>query len=225
MELHECQKCANHSDKYSSSAIIHTDLKPAVVYDSSSWIPEKTRVLFISESPPFHNRKGKVLNDSYFYNWRESQRVFGAPSPLLGTLSWNLFWLLKINNKIHKKDKLTLFKDKAYYYTTAIKCRVERFNNKIICNKTAKNCSYYLEKEIKNIKPNTIVVMGERALYYLKNCEQFANQIVSNKVNELMELSMDNPLKIANTNLLFIPLPQWRNRQHLESIQTIFSKI
>ncbi|MGC9779121.1 MAG: hypothetical protein HZR80_07755 [Candidatus Heimdallarchaeota archaeon] len=225
MELYECQKCINHSDKYSSSAIIHTNSKPSVVYDSTSWIPEKTSVLFVSESPPFHNKKSNIINDSYFYNWCESQKIFGAPSPLLGTLSWNLFWLLNINNKIAKKDKLTLFKNKSYYYTTAIKCRVERFNNKIIRNKTVKNCAYFLEKEIENTKPNTIVIMGEQALYCLKNCKQFKNKIKSSKINELMKLSIEEPLKLSDTNLFFISLPLWRNKQHLESVQTIFTKM
>ena len=225
MELENCIRCMGYSEMYSSSAIVHTSLKPNLEYKADLWKPYEIKVLFLAESPPFHSTKSNVVNDSYFYNQRESQRFLGAPSPLLGTLSWNLFWLLGINNKLPKKEKLEEFREKSCYYINAVKCRAERYNKKNLINRTVKNCSFFLEGEIKDLNPKTIVVLGERALYGLKCCDSFKESIPSNSINTLLEETKKQPLKIKDFKLYFLPLPIWRNRQYLESIQSIFKII
>ncbi len=225
MELKNCIRCMGYSEMYSSSAIVHTDMKPNLKYKANLWKPYEIKVLFLAESPPFHSTKSNAVNDSYFYNHNESQRFLGAPSPLLGTLSWNLFWLIGINNKLPKKEKLEEFREKSCYYINAVKCRAERYNKKNLINRTVKNCSFFLEREIKDLKPKTIVVLGERALYGLKCCELFKSSILSNSINFLLEETKKQPLRIQDFKLFFLPLPLWRNRQYLESMQSIFKMI
>lgn len=225
MELDNCIRCMGYSEMYSSSAIVHTDMKPNLEYKADLWKPYEIKVLFLAESPPFHSKNSKTVNDSYFYNHTESQRFLGAPSPLLGTLSWNLFWLLGISNKLSKKEKLEEFREKSCYYVNVVKCRTERYDRKNLINRTVKNCSFFLEKEIKDLEPKSIVVLGERALYGLKCCEEFKNSISSNSINSLLEETKKQPIIIGDNKLYFLPLPIWRNRQYLESIQSLFKLI
>ena len=214
-----------YSEMYSSSAIIHTEKKPNLKYKAELWKPYEIKILFLAEAPPYHSANSNVVNDSYFYNPEESQRFFGAPSPLLGTLSWNLFWLLGISNKLSKKEKLEAFREKGCYYIDAVKCRAERYDKKNIINKTVKNCASFLNEEFKNLNPGCIVVLGERALYGLKCCEIFKKSIPSTSINLLLEETKNQPLKIRNSKIFFLPLPIWRNRQYLESIRQIFKLI
>ena len=103
MTLKDCQLCKEYSGKYSSSGIIHFNKKPNLVYNARFWRPEKVSVMFIGESPPFYSNTTHKASDGYFYNPEESQRIFGAPSPLVGTLSWNIFNLLGFENKLNKQ--------------------------------------------------------------------------------------------------------------------------
>lgn len=225
MNLQSCELCNDFSKKYSSSAKIITNSKPSLEYSSHDWIPKKVKILFIAESPPPFRIGANTANDGFFYNVSEVQRTYGAPAPLLGTLSWNLFWLLDIDNKQKKDQKLKQFKDKACYFVETIKCRTERYNNKVILNKTVKQCSKFLAKDLAEIKPNTIVILGERALYGLKCIEPFKGKISSKSINALMELSQEKPLIIGNYQLFFLPLPIWRNRLFLQPILEIFEQI
>jgi hypothetical protein len=225
MDIENCIRCMGYSEMYSSSAIVHTEKKPNLEYKADLWKPFQVKVLFLAEAPPFHSSQSNAVSDSYFYNHEESQRFFGAPSPLLGTLSWNLFWLLGISNKQSKKEKLEAFRDKSCYYVNVVKCRTERYDKKNLINRTVKNCSVFLEEEIKNLNPKSIVVLGERALYGLKCCEAFKDSIPSNSINTLLDETKKHPLKIRDLKLFFLPLPIWRNRKYLESIQSLFKQV
>jgi len=225
MDIESCELCKGFSEKYSSSAKIFTDSKPVIEYQSQKWKPEKVKVLFIAESPPYFRKGRNIGNDGFFYNDSEKQVMYGAPAPLLGTLSWNLFWLLDIANNQSKKQKLYQFKKLACYYTDAVKCRSERFNSKIILNRTVKFCAQHLASEIADVKPNNIVVMGERALYGLKCFQPFKDEITSNSINELLEKTRKAPLVLGNYQLFFIPLPIWRNKLLLEPILEVFTQI
>ena len=225
MVLRECQLCKNYAENYKSSGTIHVDNKPNIQYNASFWRPDKIDILFIAESPPFHSTKANAVNDSYFYNPNESQKFFGSPSPLLGTLSWNLLKLLRIDSKLTKQQKLEQFKDMNCYYADAVKCRIERYNNKIIINKTVKNCSAYIQEEIQETKPVAIVVMGSTALNSIKCFSPFKEELQTSKLNSLAEETRNQPIVIQNSALFFIPLPIWRNRLYLEIIDDTFDQL
>ena len=222
MVLRDCQLCKNYADNYKCSGTIHDENKPNILFNASFWLPDKVNVLFIGESPPFHSNKANMVNDSYFYNPNESQKFYGAPSPLLGTLSWNLLKLLKIDSKLAKHQKLEQFKAMNCYYTDAVKCRIERYDNKIIINKTVKNCSSYLQEEIQEVKPAAIVIMGSTALDSIKCFSPFKEEFQASKLNALAEETRNQPIVVQNSALFFIPLPIWRNRLYLEIIDDTF---
>ena len=223
--IEDCHKCMNHGEKYSSSAIIHTNVKPNIFYDANKWRPKKVKILFIGEAPSYNGSGVSATFDDYFYNENEKQKIYGPPSPLLGTLSWNIFWLLDIDNNLSKKEKLELFKQKSCYYLDAIKCRAERFNNKSILNKTIKNCSEFLDTEINKLDPEYVVILGERALFALKCCTPFMQFIQESKIKDLFEITKNNPMKIHKFNIYFLPLPIWRNLSYLDIITITFSHI
>jgi len=225
MELTECKVCQNFAEKYSSSAIIHVESKPNIQYKTNQWKPQKVKFLFVAESPPHHQTKANIINDSYFYNPIESQRIFGAQSPLIETLSWNIFWLLGIDNSLTKEKKLEKFKEMGCFYIDAVKCRIERFNSKIITNRTVKNCSRYLVEEILEIKPEFIVVMGERSLFSIKNCLPFNDDDKAKNLNKLINNTQSKSIVIKNFKLLFLPLPLWRNLGNLPEILNTFKLI
>ncbi|MFW9923660.1 MAG: uracil-DNA glycosylase family protein [Candidatus Thorarchaeota archaeon] len=225
MDYQACQLCIDHHMQYSSSAKIHIESKPDLEYNSIKWKPEIVKVLFIAEAPPYYPHETNKLKDSYFYNTLELQKFLGAPAPLLGTLSWNLFYLLEINNTLDKKTKLELFKNRSCYYIETIKCRAERYDNKSILNDSVKNCLLYLEKEITDCNPKSIVIMGERALYAIKQSHIFTESIKFNNLIDLLEETKDKPLIANGYNIFFIPLPIWRNRLYLPSILDIFRQI
>ena len=132
---------------------------------------------------------------------------------------------IKINvvtNNNAVTDKLEKFREKSCYFVNVVKCRAERYNKKNLINRTVKNCSVFLDREIKDLNPHTIVVLGERALYGLKCCDPFKESISTNSINTLLEETKKQPLRIKDSKLYFLPLPIWRNRQYLDSIQLIF---
>ncbi|NHJ85324.1 MAG: hypothetical protein FK734_07665 [Asgard group archaeon] len=226
MLLDDCQKCRNHHEKFSSSAIIHVDLKPSLHYQvDQKWTPSKTNVLFIAESPPYYSSQIYEAADSYFYNKEEKNRFLSPPIELQGTLSWNLFSLLGIDNKLTKLEKLTQFMNKGYFYTESVKCRVDRINDKNLLSRTVTNCTIFLDKEISTLQPNTIVVMGEKALISIFNINNIIENVPSRNLNELMKVSEEEPIIINKIKFYFLPIPIWRNRKYLDSIQKIFSLI
>ncbi|MBN1329633.1 MAG: hypothetical protein JXA54_09185 [Candidatus Heimdallarchaeota archaeon] len=225
MSLNECLKCMNHAIKYSTSAIIHVEKKPSIEYNDQQWCPAKIKILFINESPPFHQYKGNRINDSYFYNPLESNKFFGFPSPLLGTLSWNIFSLLGFNKDLSKNEKLMKFKELSCFYIDTIKCRAERFNKKNLINETIKNCSSFLESELIKLKPEIIVVLGERALFGINNCTQFEGAFPSTSINKLMEQTLIKPIIINKTTFYFSPIPIWRNRLYVADITLLFQHL
>ena len=82
-----------------------------------------------------------------------------------------------------------------------VKCRTERYDKKNLINRTVKNCSFFLENEITDLNPKFVVVLGERALYGLKCCEQFKESIPSNSINSLLEETKKQPLRINDFKL------------------------
>lgn len=225
MALRECQLCKNYAENYKCSGTVLVDIKPNIHFNASFWRPDKANVFFIGESPPYHANKANAVNDSYFYNPSESQKFYGSPQTLLGTLSWNLLKLLKIDSKLTKQQKLEQFKNLNCYYTDAVKCRIERFNNKIIINKTVKNCASYLQEEILEVKPTALVIMGSTALNSIKCFSPFKEEFKTSKLNALSEETRNQPIVVQNSALFFIPLPIWRNRLYLEIIEDTFEQL
>jgi hypothetical protein len=200
-------------------------MKPSLEYEVSKWIPNKLKALFVGDAPSFHPRSKSQNTDSFFYNPQESFRILGVKEPLIGPISYNLFELLNINNDLPKIEKLKQFKDKGCFYIEALKCRVDRFSRKKIINKTIKNCSYYLQKDLEELNHSILVVMGERALYGLKNCLMDSSVLPHMSLIQMVEQMRYKPLQLTNQKLFLVPLPIWLNRSYLHQINATFSNI
>lgn len=225
MDFPSCRLCHDHHSLFSSSVIIHIDSKPSLDFSLSRWLPSPVRTLFIAEAPPFLGSHLSQKNDSFFYNPLESQRFLGIPSPLSGSLSWNLFDLLDIDNQLPKVKKLEKFKQSGFYFIDAVKCRVERPSGSKLLNKTVKNCSQFLQQEILDLAPKTIVVLGERALYSLSIFPPFQSVLENYTLLELFEQTQNAPLVFDDFLLFATPLPLWHNRNHLSDFLEIFQQI
>ncbi|MEA2070935.1 MAG: uracil-DNA glycosylase family protein, partial [Asgard group archaeon] len=212
MNLKNCIKCIDIHEKFTTTAEVHVHSKPYLQYNTKYWIPDEVKILFLGEAPPFIVPKRSASYDSYFYNPDEKLKIMGAPHPLLGTISWNIFSLLGINNTLPKEEKLTIFREKGCFYTTAVKCRVERFNNKILSNRTIRNCSEHLSDQLSELQPEIIVAMGERALFALQCIDIFEEELAQYKLYKLIEKTLRKPMKINKQNLHFCSQPLWRNR-------------
>lgn len=199
-------------------------MKPSLDFKIKEWLPAKVKMLYIAEAPPYHSKKKSHVTDSYFYNPAESLKIIGPPEPLLGTLSWNIFSLLKIDKNLTKEEKLQRFKQMGCFFIEAIKCRVDR-TNKSIVNKTVKNCSYYLQKDFEEIDYTNLVIMGERALYGIRNCSMFSEMIPDMSLLHLINQMKNRPLQLTKRKLFLLPLPLWHNRSHLETILATFANI
>ncbi|NHJ48630.1 MAG: hypothetical protein FK733_12665 [Asgard group archaeon] len=225
MAFQECNRCHNHSTDYSSSVEIHTDMKPCIDYNANQWMPKNIKVLFIGEAPPYHPKQKTQSTDNYFYNPHESFRILGAKEPLIGPLSYNIFKLLNIETDIPKIEKLEQFKQMGCYFIEALKCRIDRFSSKKIINKTVKNCSYYLQKDLEQLNHSILVAMGERALYGLKNCLMYSSILPNMSLMQIIEQMRNKPLQLTNQKLFLLPLPMWLNRTYFELINATFVNI
>jgi len=224
MSLRECKICSEFMQRYCSCAEILTDIKPSIEYSADKWKQITTKILFIAEAPPFYLKTSNKATDSYFYNENEKQLFLDVPTPLSGTLSWNLFTLLGINSDLSKESKLKEFKKLSCYYIEALKCRICKFENKMIIKKMLKCCSLFLKRDVLVIQPKIIVVMGEKALYGLQCCQLFKVLETSSTINALLE-QIKQPILSNNIKFYFIPLPVWRNKIYYESIVEIFNQI
>lgn len=199
-------------------------MKPSLEYQIEKWLPSKVKMLFLAEAPPYHPKKKSQVTDSYFYNPAESLKIIGPSEPLLGTLSWNIFTFLKIDKNLSKEEKLQHFKEMGCFFIEAIKCRLDRTNRSIV-NKTVKNCSYFLQKNLEEIEYSNIVIMGERALLGIKNCYMFSEIIPDMNLLQIINQMKNRCLQLTKRKLFFLPLPLWHNRSYINTIQETFVNI
>jgi hypothetical protein len=200
-------------------------MKPSIDYNAKDWLPNNVKALFIAEAPWYHSIKKPLNTDGYFYNPHESIRFLSSRDPLQGPLWYNIFSLLNIEEEIPKAEKIKKFKELNCYFIEVIKCRVSRFPSRKILNKTIKNCSFYLQEELEKINFENLVVLGERALYSIKNCSPYASVIPDMSLLQLMEQMRNKPMQLTQCKLFVLPLPLWHNQVYLNNIYATFQNI
>ena len=114
--------------------------KPFLKYEAYSWLPQKTKILAVGESPPPREK------NSVFYNLNLFDRL---------RLSMKL--ILDIDKDLEVLKKL---KKSSVFFTAAVKCRP--VNQKKI-QVMRVNCLPILREEIRLLKPKKIVAMGKTA--------------------------------------------------------------
>ncbi len=128
--------------------------KPFVKFQVEEiWKPEQVKVLFVAESPPWNGK------ESYFYNQNAGDNRTNLRKEVLSLLN------LK---------SLEEFRTKGHYLIDVIKCRFNKRVKKNIPKKAISTCSdQFLEKEIKQLNPKKIFVLGNTAKKALQRMPKF----------------------------------------------------
>lgn len=190
-----CKKCIS----LTSDNRLKIDNKPYVKFQvETKWKPKTgIKVLFIAESPPWNG------NQRYFYHEIDEKRT---------NLRKEVLRHLNLKN-------LKEFKEEGYFLIDAIKCRINKKGKKKVPKQALKDCSdQFLMKEITNLKPQTIFVLGKSAKQALQQHPEFLN-LQNHKVTE----DYDNTL--SKYRIILSIYPGGQTRIYESKIKNDFSKI
>ena len=195
-EIEVCQRCR----RYESPDRLNPTEKPYVKFQVEQiWKPNNgnINVLFIAESPPWNGKQ------NYFYNPNTFKKRTGLRKEVLKHLNLDL---------------LEQFKAKGYFLTDAIKCRLNK-EEKNVVKKVLETCSeQFLRREITELKPKAIFVLGDSAKKALQQVPEFKD-LRYNKVTE------DYDKALSGYHVILCPLPCGTTRGYEITIKRAFSKI
>jgi uracil-DNA glycosylase len=192
-EIRNCRLCV----QYSKTKIDFTE-KPCVAFQVElRWKPDKVKVLFFAESPPWSK-------DRYFYK-----------TDMKGTrtnLQKEVLRYLNISS-------LSEFKEKGCFLVDAIKCRLNKQENEHVPATILSNCTNrFLQTELERINPGTIFVLGDSAKHALEQLPCF-EELKTHKISENFDKI------IAGRRVIFCIYPGGKTRMYVNSIKQSFAKI
>lgn len=192
-EISNCHKCAGIEENR-----LKTDDKPYVKFQvEQKWRPEKIKVMFVAESPPWNGKQ------RYFYNEIDEKRINLRKE------------VLKHLNLKSLKD----FKEEGYFLIDAIKCRLNKKRKKKVPRQVLQNCSnQFLMNEIMSLKPLTIFVLGKSAKQALQQHMEFQD-LQNHKVTE------DYDKKLSGYRVILSIYPGGQTRTYQPKIEKDFSKL
>lgn len=194
---------------------LNTSEKPYVKFQvEQRWIRKDKEgkpnisVLFIAESPPWNGKQ------NYFYNPDTPKKRSG--------LRVEVFKRLNI-------DSLKQFKSNGYFLIDSIKCRLKKraiINVKEkslpVPQKALKTCSeQFLRREIKELKPKIIFVLGGSAKKALQQYSEF-RKLQFHSVTEKDDFDEE----LSKYRVILCPFPsRWNLLRYKDKINRAFSKI
>ena len=117
--------------------------KPVVKYRAyEKWLPDRVRVLAVTESPP------PSTSSSFFYNLATFDRLRLSLKTILGVRDMDDYEFLR------------LLRDKGVFITNAVKCR-PLSRREIPAMR--RRCTWVLKRELELLKPERIIAMGKTA--------------------------------------------------------------
>lgn len=190
-----CRKCF---DSEFSNRLNFVE-KPFVKFQVEEiWKPEQVKVLFVAESPPWNGKQ------SYFYNQNQGDNRTNLRKEVLSLLN------LK---------SLEEFKTKGYYLIDVIKCRLNKKVKKNIPKEAITTCSHqFLEKEIKQLKPKKIFVLGNTAKKALQITPKF-KELTYHKVTDNYEAAL------SGHQIILSAYPGGQTRKYQNKIKEAFAKL
>ena len=196
--IQQCKDC----EKYSQ--VLCMKPKPYVKFDVlEKWKPAKLKVLFIAESPP------KDGDEGYFYNEKTE-----------GRLKDKIFNLLDIREETAEKE-LQRFKERNFFLIDTVKCRLDKSKRKSVPQRVIKRCAEnFLQKEIDDLKPGKICVLGRTALNGLRALTTFRRGLI--KIRKITE-HCGKELTISGYEIILCVFPSNRNRKYLSCMESVFS--
>ncbi len=172
------------------------------VYDC--WKPDRVKVLFLAESPPWDE-------SIYFYNEKRE-----------GGLSRTLFHYLGIEGAT-KSEKLLEFKRRGLFLIDTLKCIFRKNVRKKIPDKLIRfSAQEILEDEIETLKPSLICVLGETALMGLKYTNRFSQWL---STYESITDVCGKTVIAGDTKVVISVFPNARNRRYEETIRLAIQEI
>jgi len=201
-EIRKCSKCIDLG--LADSDRLNTDQKPYVRFDvERKWKPKpnRTKVLFIAESPP-RDRKQR-----YFYNPDVVEKRINLRKEVLKYLDLN---------------SLEEFKDKGYFLVDTIKCRLnksKKIKTPLRITSISEICAeQFLCREIEELKPHTIFVLGNTAKKALQKFSKF-KELKEHKV------SKDYDENLSGYHVILCVFPGGQTRKYRNEIEHAFAKI
>ncbi|MCW3984899.1 MAG: uracil-DNA glycosylase family protein [Candidatus Bathyarchaeota archaeon] len=100
-----------------------------------------------------------------------------------------------------------------------IKCRLNKSIKKKVLYRIAKTCSKrFLLKEIKQLKPNTVFILGNTAKYALEQTADF-EELVQHRITQNYDTSL------SGYRVIVCPFPGGLTRKWTNEIDSAFMKI
>lgn len=200
-EIKNCRRCIEARPVYKE--IINTVNKPCIEFDVfGKWMPEKVKLLFIAESPPRRD-------PYYFYN-----------DKTMGDLKRELFKLLNI----HEGDAfsgLRKFRENGFFLMDTVKCRCDKRGRSSIPQIIVQTCSRnFLGREIDELKPQKICVLGKTALAGLGEVDSFG-KLKGYKIRD----DCGRQLNLFDYNLTLCLFPSTQNKRYYERIKRVFKSL
>jgi len=194
-KINFCKKCLD----LEFSSRLNFVGKPFVKFQVEEiWKPKQVKVLFVAESPPWNGKQ------SYFYNQNQGDNRTNLRKEVLSLLN------LK---------SLEEFKTKGYYLIDVIKCRLNKKVKKNIPKEVIMTCSdQFLEKEIKQMKPKKIFVLGNTAKKALQRMPKF-EELSYHKVTDNYEAGL------SGYHVILSVYPGGQTRKYQNKIKEAFAKL
>ena len=198
--IDNCTKCVDLG--LASSDRLDTHQKPYIDFDvEKRWKPGKVSVLFIAESPPWNGKQ------RYFYNPDVVEKRINLRKEVLKYLNLN---------------SLKEFTDKGYFLVDTIKCRLnksKKIKTPLRITSISKVCAeQFLRREIEELKPPTIFVLGNTAKKALQRFPEF-KELKEHKVTE------DYDENLSGYHVILCVFPGGQTRKYRNEIERAFAKI
>ena len=197
-EIRRCTKCIDQ--RYANKDRLVTSEKPFVKFNVwKKWKPDgNVTVLFVAESPPWNGKQ------RYFCNLDVVEKRTNLRKEVL---------------KYLKLESLKDFRTRGYFLTDAVKCRLNKSRKPNVPSKVLKTCAdYFLKREIIDLKPETIFVLGNSAKQALSRFPEF-RELENHKITD------DFDMNLSGYCVILCVYPGAQNGAHINQIKRSFAKI
>lgn len=199
-EIWECTKCVDVG--IVGSDRLNTHQKPYVQFDvARKWKPDRVKVLFIAESPPWNGQQ------RYFYNPSVVEKRTNLRNEVLKYLNLS---------------SLEEFMNRGCFLVDTIKCRLKKskkIKTPLHITSISKTCAErFLHREIEELKPHTIFVLGNTAKKALQGFSEF-KELKEHKVSK----GYDKDL--SGYRVILCVFPGGQTRKYRNEIERAFAKI
>lgn len=150
------------SNKYCRQCILfnrreHISVRNETIKMNAKHAPEKIKILFVAESPPWDFMKDR---HSYFY----------APGQVKQKgLFYHVMSVLFDEKFFTKEQFLQKFVKSGFYLIDMVKCPVNKLTKKEK-EKAIKSCAKYLDEEIRSLNFEKAIFIGKNSFKIVKNC-------------------------------------------------------